>query len=54
MQYKVSFFFTAAGQFLVAFVTFLSVSFLFERSRVWPARPSNNSGLNVKFSMQHL
>jgi len=31
MQYKTSFFFTAVGQFLVAFATFLSVSFLFDR-----------------------
>ena len=31
MQYKVSFFFTALGQFLVSFATFLSVSFLFDR-----------------------
>jgi len=31
MQYKVSFFFTAIGQFLVAFTTVLAVHFLFER-----------------------
>ncbi|MDR0272699.1 MAG: ABC-2 family transporter protein [Clostridiales bacterium] len=31
MQYKISFFFTTLGQFLVAFATFLSVSFLFAR-----------------------
>ncbi|MCL1863676.1 MAG: ABC-2 family transporter protein [Defluviitaleaceae bacterium] len=31
MQYKVSFFFTAIGQFLVAFATYLSVRFLFDR-----------------------
>jgi ABC-2 type transport system permease protein len=31
MQYKTSFFFTTLGQFLVAFATFLSVSFLFAR-----------------------
>jgi len=31
MQYKASFFFTTMGQFLVAFATFLSVSFLFNR-----------------------
>jgi len=31
MQYKTSFFFTALGQFLVAFATFLSISFLFAR-----------------------
>jgi len=31
MQYKVSFFFTAIGQFLVAFTTVLTVHFLFER-----------------------
>jgi ABC-2 type transport system permease protein len=31
MQYKASFFFTATGQFLVAFATFLSISFLFDR-----------------------
>jgi len=31
MQYKTSFFFTALGQFLVAFATFLSITFLFDR-----------------------
>ena len=31
MQYKSSFFFTFLGQFLVAFATFLSIHFLFER-----------------------
>ena len=31
MQYKTSFFFTTLGQFLVAFATFLSISFLFGR-----------------------
>jgi len=31
MQYKTSFFFTSLGQFLVAFATFLSLSFLFDR-----------------------
>jgi len=31
MQYKSSFFFTTFGQFLVAFATFLSISFLFMR-----------------------
>ena len=31
MQYKTSFFFTTLGQFLVAFATFLSLSFLFAR-----------------------
>ena len=31
MQYKFSFFFTTLGQFLVAFVTFLSINFLFAR-----------------------
>jgi len=31
MQYKTSFFFTFAGQFLVAFATFLSIQFLFMR-----------------------
>jgi hypothetical protein len=27
---------------------------LFALSQVWPARPSNNSGLNIKFSMEYL
>ncbi|MCL2371881.1 MAG: ABC-2 family transporter protein [Defluviitaleaceae bacterium] len=31
MQYKVSFFFTTLGQFLVSFAMFLSISFLFAR-----------------------
>jgi len=31
MQYKTSFVFTLLGQFLVAFATFLSITFLFER-----------------------
>lgn len=31
MQYKASFFFTTLGQFLVAFATFLTISFLFDR-----------------------
>jgi ABC-2 type transport system permease protein len=31
MQYKISFFFNALGQFLVSFATFLSVTFLFDR-----------------------
>ncbi|MCL2189340.1 MAG: ABC-2 family transporter protein [Defluviitaleaceae bacterium] len=31
MQYKLSFFFTCTGQFLVAFATFLSIHFLFAR-----------------------
>ncbi|MCL2500108.1 MAG: ABC-2 family transporter protein [Defluviitaleaceae bacterium] len=31
MQYKTSFFFTTTGQFLVAFATFLSIHFLFDR-----------------------
>ena len=31
MQYKTSFFFATLGQFLVAFATFLSISFLFDR-----------------------
>ena len=31
MQYKLSFFFTALGQFMVSFATFLSVTFLFDR-----------------------
>jgi len=31
MQYKTSFFFTALGQFGVAFATFLSISFMFSR-----------------------